>query len=342
MMKANAQSYRVVIAEDDVWVAREIRRLVVELGYELVGEAHNGSEAVRLVCEQKPDVVLMDIEMPELDGLEASQTIQETCPTPIVILTAYENDLLLERARTHGVGAYLIKPTNGADIARAVGIAVARHQDLMQLREALRKEKVLRREFMHRVKNNLAMITSLLHVQISGSDDARIKAALRDCANRVQALSVMHDMLRLDDNPTTVRLDWYLTAVVQNLQQSASNAGEQITFTIATEELSCHSELAVSCGLIVNELLTNVIKHAFPQDTAGTVAFTLKRADRKMMELSVLDNGIGLPAGLDPASTTTMGLQIVSLLVQQNQGELESVRRPDGTEFRIRFPIEEI
>jgi len=132
MEKANP--IRVLIAEDDFLVAEETARIVRKKGYALVGEAATGTEAVAMARELTPDVILMDIRMPELDGIEASRQIRESCPTPIVLLTAYETGDLLAEASAAGVGAYLVKPPSAGAIERAVAIAMARHQDLLELR----------------------------------------------------------------------------------------------------------------------------------------------------------------------------------------------------------------
>lgn len=145
------QTVRILLAEDDYLVCEEIKRALRELPHELVGEADNGEEAVRLACDLKPDVVLMDIKMPRVDGLEASRRIQRQCPAPIVILTAHESRDLLEEARNAGVGAYLTKPPRSGELTRAIAIATARHADLMelarineQLRQSLEEIKSLR------------------------------------------------------------------------------------------------------------------------------------------------------------------------------------------------------
>ncbi len=122
------------MAEDEFLVCREITRLLEDAGFIVAGTAANGKKAVEIVRSLKPDVVIMDIKMPELDGLQAAAQIQETSPTPVVVLTAYESHDLLERASLAGVGAYLVKPPNSAGIERAVAIAMARHNDLLRLR----------------------------------------------------------------------------------------------------------------------------------------------------------------------------------------------------------------
>jgi AmiR/NasT family two-component response regulator len=130
----NDRHIRLVVAEDDFLVCEEIKRILRGSAYEVIGEAGTGGQAVRLVAELHPDAVLMDIKMPEMDGLEASRRITETCPTPIVIMTAYETADLVETASKTGVAAFLTKPPVLAEIDRAITIALARHADLMELR----------------------------------------------------------------------------------------------------------------------------------------------------------------------------------------------------------------
>ncbi len=125
---------RVLVAEDSFLVSQMTHETLVKLGYEVVGEAVNGSQAVELTLSLHPDVILMDIKMPDMDGIEATRLIQMTQPTPVVVLTAYETVELVQQASDAGVGAYLIKPPNARDMERAIIIAAARFGDMMELR----------------------------------------------------------------------------------------------------------------------------------------------------------------------------------------------------------------
>lgn len=126
---------RLLIAEDDYLVREELKRSLKKIACELVGEANNGEVALQMVQELKPDIVLMDIKMPKMDGLEAAALIQEKCPTPVIILTAYETQALVEKSSEAGVAAYLTKPPDASEIRRAITIALARHDDLMKIRK---------------------------------------------------------------------------------------------------------------------------------------------------------------------------------------------------------------
>ncbi|MCP4149454.1 MAG: response regulator [bacterium] len=136
---AAKKEIRVLLVEDDPITTTVIKRELEISGYLLAGTASNGREAVKKVIELRPDVVLMDILMPDMDGLEATQQIQEKCPTPVVVLTSYKSEDLVEKAGHVGASAYLIKPPSLCEIDRAVAISMARHSDLLELQHMNRQ-----------------------------------------------------------------------------------------------------------------------------------------------------------------------------------------------------------
>ncbi len=125
---------QVLIVEDDALVSEMIKWSLEEIGYTIVGEATNGQEAVKIISSLQPDVVIMDIEMPDMDGIEATRRIQARSPIPVVVLTAYETPDLVERASAAGAGAYLVKPSDAPEMERAITVAMARFNDMMELR----------------------------------------------------------------------------------------------------------------------------------------------------------------------------------------------------------------
>lgn len=127
------QEIRVLIAEDDAMVARLVRSELESVGLIVIGHAIDGRQAVDLTLELLPDVVVMDITMPELDGIAAASAIQMGRPTPVVILSAHDETDFLIKATAAGVGAFVIKPPQANELERAITIAVARHDDLMEL-----------------------------------------------------------------------------------------------------------------------------------------------------------------------------------------------------------------
>jgi AmiR/NasT family two-component response regulator len=132
------QDIRVLIAEDDYLAGEMIKQMLREIGYTVVGKAMDGLQVVEMATQLagtpiQPNVILMDIEMPNVDGIEATRLIQQRCPTPVVVLTAYETPDLVTLAGEVGAGAYLVKPPNSHEIERTIAIAIARFADMMEL-----------------------------------------------------------------------------------------------------------------------------------------------------------------------------------------------------------------
>ena len=147
---AGKKSLRILIADDQESISEVIRRQLEKLGHVVVAKAANGKQAIELTESTNPDVVLMDIEMPEMDGLEATSKIQEKNPRPVVLLTSHDDPEMVRRASEAGAGAYLLKPPSAHEVERTMIIALARFSDLMELRRlntelkiALDKVKVL-------------------------------------------------------------------------------------------------------------------------------------------------------------------------------------------------------
>ncbi|MCP4755755.1 MAG: response regulator [Proteobacteria bacterium] len=173
---SDRQRVKVLMAEDDFFVAEEIAHAIDELGYDLVARASNGAKAVELTCSHKPDLVFMDIKMPKIDGIEACRRIQQRCPTPVVILTAYESKELLEKATEAGVSTYLTKPPKASEMARATTIAIERHNDL-------RKQ--------HRLTEELQTANRRLQLEIKEREKAE-KALIANRADLESAQRLAH------------------------------------------------------------------------------------------------------------------------------------------------------
>ncbi len=153
----------VLIAEDDFIVSETIQKELEDLGYTIVGKAPDGRQAVEMTRSLQPDVVLMDIKMPDMDGFEATLHIYRTCPTPVVILTAFDTPDMVEQAGEVGAGAYLVKMPGAREIERAITIATARFGDMMEMRR-LNAELQSRNEQLQSALDKVKQLSGLLPI----------------------------------------------------------------------------------------------------------------------------------------------------------------------------------
>jgi two-component sensor histidine kinase len=193
----------------------------------------------------------------------------------------------------------------------------------------------LLREVHHRVKNNLQVIASLLVMQGQASGDDRVRRALELTRDRVHAMALVHDRLHKSEGTglDTVDLARYADDLVHHL--FARVRREQIDVAVDSEPTLISLDRAVPCGLVLNELLTNTIQHAFPPPRAGKVTVRVRPVGDEV-ELTVADDGVGLPASVDVVTATTLGLEIVQALAGQLVATV-TVRREAGTAITLRF-----
>jgi PAS domain S-box-containing protein len=209
-----------------------------------------------------------------------------------------------------------------------------------QLRSSLDEKEVLLKEIHHRVKNNLQVVSSLLNLQSGYVRDQSDVEMFRESQNRIRSMALIHEKLYQSGNVSLVDFPQYARSLATTLFRSYRSDESNVSLEVDFGDVSLGIDAAVPCGLIINELLSNALKHAFPAGRGGKVTLGL-RAQGGMMRLTVKDDGIGFPRGLDLTRPESLGLQLVNTLVAQIGGVLE-VDRSNGTEFRIAFaPTEE-
>lgn len=204
-----------------------------------------------------------------------------------------------------------------------------------RLRASLREKEVLLQEIHHRVKNNLQVISSLLRLQSEHIPDERTRAMFEDARNRVHAIADIHELLYR--SPDLARIDFaaYLDRLTRNLFSFYGIREDQIHLAMRVDHTNLDIRQAIPCGLIVNELVTNCLKHAFPEGRNGTVTVSLDCSQGRC-SLMVHDNGVGLPPGFDWEQAESLGLQLVQVLIEQLDGAIR-VDRTSGTRFEISF-----
>jgi PAS domain S-box-containing protein len=201
---------------------------------------------------------------------------------------------------------------------------------------SLREKEILLKEIHHRVKNNLQVIVSLLNLQASHTDDRRIADVFHESKNRIYTMALVHETLYRSNDFSRIKFSEYVKSMTRHILRSHSSAGPvEIDYDLDDVFLGLTS--AIPCALILNELVTNALKHAFPDGRTGRIGIFLKPLRGGGHELKVMDDGIGLPHHLDVETTPTMGLSLVRILTSQLAGKLK-VTRAGGTSFLIRFP----
>lgn len=205
-----------------------------------------------------------------------------------------------------------------------------------QLRLSLAEKEVLLKEIHHRVKNNLQVVSALLELQAGSIRDSQARACFRDSQDRIRSMALIHEKLYKDSNLRGVHFGEYLHDLIQHLINTYLPDPDRISLRSDVGEVELEMDEAIPCGLIINELVSNALKYAFPDRRAGEIKVRMHSDDNGDSILTVADDGVGLPAGLDIHTTDTMGLQLVSILAGQLRGDMEAVSK-EGTMFTIRF-----
>ncbi len=204
-----------------------------------------------------------------------------------------------------------------------------------QLRDSLAEKEVLLREIHHRVKNNLQVVSSLLFLQSQKLTDPELQNHFLESQSRICSMALAHEQLYQSKSLADISVRSYVESLVGQLRQVFQRPQQQIECQTVIEDIVLDIAQVIPCGLLITELLSNAYKHAFADGRNGTITISMEQLGEQLA-LSVADDGVGLPADLDYRQTTTLGLQLVTALVNQLNGTVE-VEREGGTLFRVTF-----
>jgi PAS domain S-box-containing protein len=204
------------------------------------------------------------------------------------------------------------------------------------VRASLREKEVLLKEIHHRVKNNLQITSSLLRLQAANISDPSIREMVHDSQDRIHSMALVHELLYRSTDLAHVDFAEYVRGLVEQLLRSYGAVGRRISIAVDLGSIQFGVDEAIPCGLIINELVSNSLKHAFPGGRSGTIRVS-GEADDLHATLRVFDDGAGFPAGIDAGRGGTLGLQLVQTLTDQLEGTLR-VRTESGTQVEIAFP----
>jgi PAS domain S-box-containing protein len=201
--------------------------------------------------------------------------------------------------------------------------------------QSLKEKDVLLKEVHHRVKNNMQVISSILNLQSSYVTDNYALNLLKECQNRIKSMAFIHESLYQTKNFESVNFSEYITTLSKNLLHTYIVNNKKIKLILTLDDLLLNLDLSIPCGLIVNEIISNSLKYAFPHNLDGIIFVTLKVESEKV-KIEIGDNGIGIPDSIDIKNTQTLGLQLVDTLIEQINGTL-TLSRNKGTIFSIEF-----
>ena len=254
-----------------------------------------------------------------------------------------QTEFILERANTDGsktIRQMILYPikNNEDKVIEVSGIAfdiTENKKNEERITQSLQEKEVLLKEVHHRVKNNMQVISSILNLQSSYVKDEYALNLLKECQNRIKSMAFIHESLYRTKNFEAVNFSEYLTTLSKNLVQTYVVSSKKVKLMLTLEELSLNLDASISCGLIINEIISNSLKYAFPNNRDGIIFVTLKSKNNRVI-IEAGDNGVGIPKQIDIKQTDTLGLQLVDTLVEQIGGKL-TLERNKGTKFIIEF-----
>lgn len=217
--------------------------------------------------------------------------------------------------------------------------AKATEQRTTELRASEERKDALLQEVHHRVKKNLAVICSLFYLESIHSTDEQAAEIFRDMQNRVHSMALVHESLYGAENLARIDFAEYARNLAEDILASHGGSASPVHLKTELEPVTMSADLAVPCGLILNELVSNAFKHGFPEGIEGEIKLILRSDAGGRYTLCVQDTGVGIPAGLDFKTNQSLGLKLVRLLTQQIRGSFQLVRSDPGTLAHLQFEV---
>jgi len=322
---------RILYIDDDAGLCRLAVRALERMDC-TVDTAQSGAEGVAKAALGGFDLIAVDHFMPGQDGLETLAQIQALpSPPPVVYVTGSEDSRIAVAALKAGAADYVIK-TIGEDFFALLGSAFQQAREKQRLAQAkeLAEEELRRsnarleallKEVNHRVANSLQLVSAFVHMQSAALPDPAAKNALQDVQRRIQAIAQVHRRLYTGDAVDTVAMDDYLAALVAELQETWSTPAAPRVLTLASEPIRMKTDRAVSLGVIVNELVSNACKYAYPATGPGEVRISLVREGEDRFLLRVEDDGCGIEPDARPKGTG-LGTKVIRAMAKSLQAQL--------------------
>jgi two-component sensor histidine kinase len=321
-------------------------RILSRAGFQVI-EAGTGKEALRLVRSVAPPLIILDINLPDMNGIEVCRQIK-TDPqtaTTMVLQVSATNIALLDRVQSLSAGAdsFLVEPVEPEELEAVARALLRLHKSEAELRRSLAERELLLREVNHRVKNSLQLVLSMLSLQGNEFREVGAKELFAKAIARVTAIASIHERLYQDQDPLTIEMQTYLNGLCAELARVGIGEERHADLRTDIEPLRLPTEHGVSIALLVNELVMNALKHGRPTGKSPLIRVGLRRLDDGQAQLTIADNGPGLGATHDSEGSgkppSGLGTRLIGMLVRQLNGQLR-IEDADGYAAHITFPLQ--
>jgi len=342
--------------------ARPLDAIVEQLGASLdvesafVGEIGAPRDRVRMTAWWKEGQLRDSVEYP-IQGTPCERVIggEPACHSSGV-LRLFPRAEFHQTERVDAYAAHPVVDTTGHPLGLIGVMSRSRFSNSKRIRERLalcaprvageilraREHEAVIAEVHHRVKNNLQVVASLLTMQAATAQDIVVERALANGIARVSTVALIHAQLSERGSVTSVDIGMFIRSLVRNVQQTFATPATTVTFTLNLDRLILPLHIATPCAVLISELVTNALQHAFTDVKTGQIDIHARSVDG-FVEIAVGDDGQGMPAQAAPEEGHGLGLRLVQqLAVKQLRGEMHITRRPMGTEFRVRFPYRRV
>jgi two-component sensor histidine kinase len=323
--------------EDNPADARILQEFIKEQNEDIEIESITTlQEGIKVFNEANYDIILLDLQLPDSTNLSSLVTLVSkiTYDVPIIVFTVLGEEQMGMKAIEMGAQDYLVKDeTNSLLLVKSIKYSLARKSFEKKIKESLQEKELLLKELNHRVKNNLQMMHSIINIQLYSITDNSIIEQLKLVQNRIQSLGLIHNQLNRGNNVTDVDLKEYLNELLDNIKFSFSFDESKIKIIRDIDVIKLDYNSVVPIGLVVNELVTNSIKYAFPANRKGIIKIGVYNCGEDI-EINIEDDGVGFPQGFDFENSGGSGIQLVRLLIEQIEGKIELIRK-GGSKYKI-------
>jgi two-component sensor histidine kinase len=359
---------RILLIEDDRVDQAAFKRLVKKEGlpydYVISGSV---SETKKILGSEKFDAVIMDYLLGDGTAFDIFDSVIDV---PVIIVTGFGDEETAVRAMKAGAYDYLIKDPD-RNYLKVLPLTVEnalknkKNEDLLKehaaelltkneqlqreiavrklmeerLKASLKEKEVLLKEIHHRVKNNMQVIYGLFEIQSDYIRDTECLDIFKSCRNQILSMALVHKILYKSKNLAQIDFHDYVNNLAEMLFQSYGFSTDRVKLKVDIDDVTFGVNTCIRCGLIINELVSNSLKHAFPDGKEGEIKIGLHSTGENGMELTISDNGIGIAEGLDLKKSETICLKMVDIFVEDMlRGSIE-LNRETGTEYIIKFKV---